>query len=74
MNKYLPTFIHFKEPPPFHSLISLHMPSTINKKKRSDIGNPCLNPFVGENNLYADPFIRRENDNEDRHPIIQFTM
>jgi hypothetical protein len=55
------------------SNITLLRPSNTIKNNKGDTGHPCLNPIVGEKN-FVDPLIKIENDIEERHQTIKFTI
>lgn len=49
-------------------------PSTTNKNRKGDIGQPYLRPAVGKKILDAEPFNNIAKEAMERHPSIQFTI
>jgi len=62
----------------FPSLLSIEdnllSPSTTNKNKKGDNGLPCLKPWEALKNPKGDPLLNTTKEDEDKHPIIQFTI
>jgi hypothetical protein len=55
----------------FAAPIALLSPSTTNKKRSGDKGQPCLNPLSAEKKFEADPFIRTTKDIVEMQLMIQ---